>query len=67
MLELHYNFPEIKYIIENTFKFADNGIETEYIKLKKKQLIKWFIQCSTQDENGNDDVDNFEKFCFYTI
>ena len=56
MFELPYIFPQINYIIENNFKFTDIEIKTEYIKLRK-QLIQWFLQCNTQDENGNDDVD----------
>ena len=52
-------FAQINYIIENNFKFTDIEIKTEYIKLGK-ELIKWFIQCNTEDENGNDDVDIFE-------
>ena len=52
-------FAQINYKIENNFKFTDIEIKTEYIKLGK-ELIKWFIQCNTEDENGNDDVDNIE-------
>ena len=47
---------QINYIIENIFKFNNNEINAEYIELRK-QLINWYIQCNTQDENGNDDVD----------
>ena len=49
----------IIYIIENKFKFNNDEIKTEYIKLRK-QLIIWFIQCKTQYENGNDNVDIIE-------
>ena len=45
--------------LENNFKFKNDEIKVEYIKLRK-QLINWYIQCNTQDENGNDDVDIFE-------
>ena len=51
---LHLNF-----IIENNFKFNNDETKVEYIKLRK-QLINWYIQCNTQDENGNDDVDIIE-------
>ena len=47
------------YIIENNFKFFDDEIRAKYIKIRK-QLIRWFIQCNTQDENGNDEVDIIE-------
>ena len=47
---------QINYIIENNFKFNNNEIKAEYIKLRK-QLFNWFTQCNTQDENGNDDHD----------
>ena len=43
-------------IIENKFKFHNDEVKAEYIKLGK-QLFNWFIQCNTKDENGNDDVD----------
>ena len=49
----------INFIIENNFKFINEAIKVEYIKLRK-QLINWYIQCNTQDENGNDDVDIIE-------
>ena len=49
----------INFIIENNFKFNNEEIKVEYIKLRK-QLINWYIQCNTQDENGNDDVDIIE-------
>ena len=57
--ELRYNLWQIKCIIENNFKFNDDEIKAEYIKLRK-QFIKWFVDCKTQDENGNDDVDIIE-------
>ena len=44
------------YIIENNFKFINDEFKAAYIKLRK-QLFNRFIQCKTQDENGNDDVD----------
>ena len=46
----------INFIIENRIKFNNDEIKGEYIKLRK-QLINWYFQCNTQDENGNDDVD----------
>ena len=59
MFQLPYIMEQINYIMENNFKFNDDEIRAENIKLRK-QLIKWFIQCNTQDENGNDDVDIIE-------
>ena len=59
MFELPYIIEQINYIIENNSKFIDDEIRAEYIKIRK-QLIKLFIQCNTQDENGNDDVDIIE-------
>ena len=50
---------QINYIIENNFKFNNDEIKAEYIKLRK-QLINWYTQCNTQDKNGNDDVDIIE-------
>ena len=50
---------QINFIIENNSKFNNDEIKTEYFKLRK-QLINCFIQCNTQDENGNDDVDIIE-------
>ena len=50
MLELPYNLEQINYIIENNFKFNNDEIKAEYIELRK-QLIKWFVECNTQDEN----------------
>ena len=50
----HNNF-----IIENHFKFTNDEIKVEYIELRK-QLINWYFQCNTQDENGNDNVDIIE-------
>ena len=64
--ELPYTLWQFNYIIESNFKFNDDEIKAEYIKLRK-QLIKWFVECNTQDENGNDDVDIIEKLYFYTI
>ena len=49
----------INFLIEINFKFKKDEIKAEYIKLRK-QLINWYIQCNTQDENGNDDVDVIE-------
>ena len=45
--------------IKNNFKSNNDEIKLEYIKLRK-QPINWYIQCNTQDENGNDDVDIIE-------
>ena len=59
MFQLPYIFQHINYIKENDFKFNDDEIKAEYIKFRK-QLINWFIQCNTQEENGNDDVDIIE-------
>ena len=47
------------FIMENNFKFDNDEIKVEYIKIIK-ELFNWYIQCNTQDENGNDDVDNSE-------
>ena len=47
------------FIIENNFKFNNDEIKAEFIKLRR-QPINWFIQCNTIDENGNDDVDIIE-------
>ena len=47
----HNNF-----IVENNFNFNIDEVKIEYIKLRK-QLINWYNQCNTPDENGNDDVD----------
>ena len=61
-IEMHilpYILWQINYKMENNFKFNDDDFKAEYIKLRK-QLINWFIQCNTRDENGNDDVDFFE-------
>ena len=59
MFMLPYILWHINYIIENNFKFNNDETKAEYIKLGK-QLSNWFIQCNTQDENGNDNVDNDE-------
>ena len=34
-------------------------MRADYIKLRK-QIFDWFVQCNTQDENGNDDDDFIE-------
>ena len=49
MFELPYILEQIIYIIENDFKFNNDEIKAEYIKLRK-QLIKWFVECNTQNE-----------------
>ena len=54
-----YILRQIIYIIEINFKFNDDEVKAEYNKLGE-QFINWFIQCNTQDENGNDDVDIIE-------
>ena len=59
MLMLPYILWQIKYKIDNNFEFDNDEIKAEYNKLRK-QLINWFIQCNTQDENGNDDIDIIE-------
>ena len=59
MYMLPYILWHINYKIENNFKLNNDEIKTEYNNLRK-QLINWFIQCNTQDENGNDDVDIIE-------
>ena len=56
---LPYFLRQTKFIIESSFKFNNDEFKAEYIKLRK-QLSNWFIQCNTQDENGNDDVDIIE-------
>ena len=53
---LPYILWQINYLIENNFKLNNAEFKAEYIKLRK-QLINWFIQCNTRDENGNDDVE----------
>ena len=61
-IEMHilpYILWQFKYIIEKNFKFNNDENKTEYNNLRK-QLINWFIQCITQDENGNDDVNIIE-------
>ena len=50
--ELPYILWQINFIIENNFKFNDDEIKAEYIKLRK-QLIEWFFECNTQHENDN--------------
>ena len=60
MFMLPYILWQINYIIESNFNFKNDEIKTEYIKLRK-QLINWFIQCNTEKENGNDDVDIIEQ------
>ena len=52
--ELLYILGQIIYIIENNFEFNNERFRREYIKLRK-QFIKWFIECNTQDEIGNDE------------
>ena len=59
MFQLPYIFEQINYILENDFEFNKGEIKSEYIKLRK-QPIDWFVQCKTQDENGNDGVDVIE-------
>ena len=56
MFQLPYILEQINYLIENNFKFNKGEIRAEYIKLRK-QLVNWFVQCKTQDENGKNDVD----------
>ena len=48
----------INFIIENNFKFNNDEIKVD-IQLRK-QLINWYFQCNTQNENGNDVVDIIE-------
>ena len=52
MFELPDFLEQIIYILENNFKFNNDEINAEYIKLRK-QLIKWFVECNTQDEKEN--------------
>ena len=59
MLQLPFIIEQLNYIIENNFKFNSDEIRAEYNKLRK-QFIDWFVQCNTQDENGNDNVDIIE-------
>ena len=54
MFELPYILKQINYIIENNFELNNEQLRREYIKLGK-QLIKWFIECNTQDENNVED------------
>ena len=61
-IEMHtlpYILRQIDYMIENNFKFNNDEAKAECIKLRK-QPNTWFIQCNTQNENGNDDIDIFE-------
>ena len=58
ILQLHYIIEQNNYITENNFKFNNDEIRAEYIKLRK-QIIDWFIQCITQ--NGDDDIDIIES------
>ena len=61
---LPYILSQIICINENTFEFKNEQFKAEYIKLRK-QLINWFVQCNTQDKNGNDDVDIIDQIlCF---
>ena len=66
MFMLPYLLWHINCIIGNNFKFNNDEIKTEYNKLGK-QPFNWFIQCNTQDKNGNDDVDIIENHVFYLI
>ena len=59
MFESPYIFWQISYIIENNFKFNNNEINVVYIKLRIKG-IRWFVEGSTQDENGTDDANFIE-------
>ena len=52
---LPYNLWQIKYIIENNFKFNNEQIRVEYNKLRRK-LNNWFSQCNTQ-KDAKDDAD----------
>ena len=63
VFQLPYILEQINCIIENNFKFNKGEIKAEYIKLRK-QLINWFVQGNTQDENGNDDVDIIDYLFF---
>ena len=54
MCELPYILSHFNYIIENIFEFKNELFRREYIKLGR-QLIKWFIECNTQDENNDGD------------
>ena len=58
MYELPYILWQIIYIIENNFKFNNDEIKAEYSKLRK-QLIKRFVECNTQDENEKKFHDDF--------
>ena len=64
--QLPYILEKMNCIIENNFKFNNGEIKAEYIKLRK-QLINWFVQGNTQDENGNDDVDIIEYLIFVSL
>ena len=57
--QLPYILKQVNYILENNFRSKNDEIKAQYIKLRK-QPINWFIQCNTQDENGNDEVDIIE-------
>ena len=52
VFELPYIMEQLNYIIENKFKLNNNEIRAEYNKLRK-QLIRWFVECNTQDKNEN--------------
>ena len=59
MFQLPYIFEQINYIIEKNFELNKGEIRAEYTRIRK-QLNNWFIQCNTQGENSNDDVDIIE-------
>ena len=52
MFELAYIFAQINYRTESNFKLNNDEMKAEYNK-SRKQLIKWFVECNTQDENEN--------------
>ena len=58
MFELLHILWQINYIKENKFKFNNDEIKAEYIKLRK-QLIKCFVECNAQDGNEKTTFENF--------
>ena len=53
MFRLPYLLEQINYILENNFEFNNEQLRREFIKLRK-QKIKRFIECNTQDENNDE-------------
>ena len=54
MFELPFILWHNNYVRENNVEFNNERLRREYIKVGK-HLIKWFIECNTQDENNDGD------------